>query len=137
MSTPTNAIYGMKVTDQRKLAKAGIRSVEALLKNCSTKTARRQMAKTTGINEKTILNWVNMADLFRIKGVATQYSMLLEASGVDTVKELSSRKPENLYNTMVEVCRKNRKVTNVPPSMTMVKNFVKHAKRLKPMVTYR
>lgn len=136
MSTPTTAINGIKVTNQRKLAKAGIRTVEALLKNGCTKQGRKNIAKTTGIKEKELLTWVNMADMFRVKGVATQYSMLLEASGVDTVKELATRKPENLHTKMMQVTAKNKKLTRVVPSVKMVKNFVKTAKRLKPMVKH-
>ena len=40
---------------------------------------------------KKILKWVNMADLYRIKGVGSEYSELLEAAGVDTIKELRNR----------------------------------------------
>ncbi len=137
MSTPTTAINGIRVSNQRKLTKAGIRTVEALLKNGCTKKGRKEIASVTGINEKEILTWVNMADLFRVRGVASQYSMLLEAAGVDTVKELSRRKPANLHVKMMEVVAKNKKVTRVVPSVVMVEKFVKTAKQLKPVVTYK
>ena len=111
MPTPTTAINGIKVTNQRKLAKMGIRTVEALLKNGRTKKGRQMIAKNTGISEKDILTWVNMADLFRVRGVASRYSMLLEAAGVDTVKELKTRKPANLHAKMVAVVKKNKRLT--------------------------
>ena len=136
MPTPTTAINGIKVTNQRKLAKAGIRTVEALLQNGRTKKGRKELAETTGIPEDKILTWVNMADLFRVKGVAARYSMLLEAAGVDTVKELKTRKPVNLHAKIMEVVNKNKKLTRSVPSVKMVENFVKTAKQLKPMVRH-
>ena len=71
-----------------KLQKAGIVKVEDLLAKCATPKGRAALAEETGISEKLILKWTNHADLFRIKGVGPQFAELLEAAGVDTVKEL-------------------------------------------------
>jgi predicted flap endonuclease-1-like 5' DNA nuclease len=73
------------------LRKAGVRSTGDLLKKGSTPAGRKQLADTTGISDKLILEWVNHTDLFRIKGVAEEYSDLLEEAGVDTVVELAQR----------------------------------------------
>ena len=74
---------------------------------CSTmplqKKEREALAKKSGISEKLILKWANHADLFRIKGIAGQFADLLEASGVDTVKELRHRVAANLHAKLVEV----------------------------------
>ena len=86
-----DAIEGIGHKYATKLRKARVRTTEALLKLGATKRGRRQLADTTGIPERQILEWVNRADLMRIKGVGEEYSDLLEASGVDTVKELRRR----------------------------------------------
>lgn len=78
-----------------KLANAGVTTVDGFLEKGESKSGRKAIAETSGIGEGKILDWVNMADLFRINGVACQFAELLKAAGVDTVKELRTRKPEN------------------------------------------
>ncbi len=78
---------------------------------------------------------MNRADLFRVKGVGEEYSDLLEASGVDTVKELRTRNAANLTERMAEVNRNKRLVRRLPTE-SMVKRWITHAKRLAPAVKY-
>ncbi len=135
MSTKITDIDGIGEQLSKKLAKANVRSVEGLLKEGCTKKGRKTIAEASGIEEKKVLDLVNMADLFRIKGVSTQYAELLKASGVDTIKELRTRKPENLQAKMAETNQK-KKLTRVVPSVNMVTKFVEEAKELDPMVTH-
>lgn len=107
-------IEGVGETYEKKLKECGIESVEALLKTCKTKRARTVLADISGISEKLVLKWTNHADLFRIKGVGGEYAELLEAAGVDTVVELSKRKPENLIAKMIEVNEKKELVRKLP-----------------------
>src|SRR5512133_2333822 len=87
----------------KKLHTIGISTVESLLGKGATKKGREDIAKEAGIDEHKILEWVNRADLYRIKGIGSEYSDLLEAAGVDTVVELSKRRADNLTEKMVEV----------------------------------
>ena len=128
-------IEGIGPAYQDKLAKAGIKTVEGLLKDGATKKGRVAIAQGAGIDEGKILDWVNMADLFRIKGVASQFAELLKASGVDTVKELRTRNAENLHAKLEEV-NLQKKLTRVVPSLDKVADFIEQAKGLEPMVTY-
>lgn len=128
-------IEGIGPAMEKKLHAAGIRSVEALLKKGCGKSGRKEIAKASGIDEKKVLKWVNMADLFRVKGVARQTSELLEAAGVDTVKELRNRSAANLQKKMVEVNNEKNLVKQVP-SLSQVEGFVAQAKKMDPMVTY-
>ena len=128
-------IEGIGPVYQEKLAKAGIKTVEGLLKDGATKKGRVAIAQASDIDEGRILDWVNMADLFRIKGVASQFAELLKASGVDTVKELRTRNAENLHAKLEEV-NAEKKLTRVVPSLDKVTDFIDQAKGLEPMVTY-
>ena len=134
MATITN-VEGIGKVNGKKLQKAGIRTQEGLLKAGADRKGRRAISKQSGITEKKILEWVNRADLCRIKGVGSEYSDLLECSGVDTVKELAKRKPANLHEKMTQV-NKKRKCVRQLPSPKMVNAWVRHAKRLKPGVKY-
>lgn len=130
-------VEGIGKKHQRQLLKAGISTTDSLLKNGATRKGRNQIAKDTGISAKMILEWVNHADLFRIKGVGAQYAELLEASGVDTVVELSKRVPENLHAKMSEVnSRGKKRLVRQLPAVSMIKKWVQQAKRLKKIVTH-
>lgn len=115
--------------------KAGIRTVEALLEAGATPQGRQELAETTGISGTLILEWVNLADLMRIKGVGEEYSDLLEEAGVDTVRELQHRVPENLLAKMQQVNEEKHLVRRLP-TLRMVEDWVEQAKHLPPKVMY-
>lgn len=128
-------IEGIGAAYAAKLRKADVRTTEALLKKGGTKKGRKELAGVTGFSTKMILEWVNRADLFRVKGIGEQYSDLLEAAGVDTVIELAKRKPESLLETLIKVNIK-KNLVNQAPGLSQVKAWVKHAKSLKRAVEY-
>lgn len=128
-------IEGIGPVYAEKLAAAGLKTTEALLEAGGTKKGRAELAAATGISETLILRWVNLADLFRIKGVGEQYSDLLEAAGVDTVAELAQRKAENLQAKMAEVNAEKNLVRRVP-TLPEVTSWVEQAKALPKAVTH-
>ena len=128
-------IEGIGEVYRTKLQDYGIRTVEALLKQGATPAGRNAIADGTGISGKLILEWVNHADLWRIKGVSEEYSDLLEEAGVDTVVELAQRVPANLYAKMVEVNREKKLVRRLP-SARQVADWVEQAKRLPRAIFY-
>ncbi len=135
MAKSIEAIEGIGPAYGKKLRACGCGSAGALLKNGATKQGRKKIAEESGISDSIILRCVNMADLFRIKGVATQYAELLEAAGVDTVKELRNRRADNTAAKMKEV-NDAKSLTRVVPSEKMVAGWIDQAKKLDPVVTY-
>lgn len=135
MAKKIKEIEGIGPVFAEKLGKAGVLTVESLLEKGASRGGRKALADAAGIDESKVLNWVNKADLFRIKGVGPQFSELLEAAGVDTVKELKNRNAENLYQKMVEV-QAEKKITRAVPALKQVTNFIEQAKTLPPVVTY-
>ena len=115
--------------------KVGISTTEALLKAAATPQQRKELAAETGISPKLILEWANLADLFRVQGVGEEYSDLLEEAGVDTVVELAKRKPENLYAAIVEVNDRKKLVRRLP-GLEQVKHWVAQAKKLPRTLHY-
>ena len=128
-------IEGVGDVYAKKLTEAGINKVSELLDRCAAPKGRKELAKATGIQEKLILRWTNHADLFRVKGIGPQFSELLEASGVDTVKEFQHRNAENLEAKMKEV-NEEKHLTKVVPSVKMLQSMIDQAKELPPVVTY-
>lgn len=135
MAYPIETIEGIGASHAKKMRKAGINTCEKLLDSGATPKGRKAVAEATGFSEKQILKWVNFSDLMRIKGVGEEYSELLEAAGVDTVKELRNRNAENLAEKMAEVNAK-KKLVRVVPSAKRTTDWVAQAKKLKPKVSY-
>ncbi len=128
-------IEGIGEIYTRKLQQVGIRTTEAMLERGASARGRQELAAQTGISETLILEWANLADLFRIKGVAEEYSDLLEEAGVDTVIELAQRNPDNLYQKIVEVNEAKDLVRRLP-SRDQVVDWVRQAKFLPRVMTY-
>jgi len=128
-------IEGVGEAFAAKLVAAGIRTAEALLEMGATPKGRKEIAEKSGISDKLILEWVNHVDLFRIKGVGSEYADLLEEAGVDTVVELSKRVPEHLLAKMQEV-NVAKKLVRQMPVLSMVASWVDQAKKLERKVQY-
>lgn len=128
-------IEGIGDAQGAKLKAAGINTAEELLDKCAAPKGRKALAEETGISEKLILKWANHADLFRINGVGPQFAELLEAAGVDTVKELRHRKAENLAAKMAEV-NDTKHLTRRVPSVTELQKMIDEAATLEPRMTY-
>jgi len=128
-------IEGIGPAFGEKLEAAGIKTVEALLEQGASAAGRKAIEVQTGIDGGKILTWVNHADLFRIKGVAGQFSELLEASGVDTVAELAQRNPANLAAKMGEV-NAEKNLANRVPSESEVEKWIEEAGTLPKIVTH-
>lgn len=129
------SIEGIGPVYAEKLVVAGVKTVEALLEKGASPKGREALAEATGITEKLILEWVNLADLMRIKGVGEEYSDLLEEAGVDTVKELKHRNPDNLYKALVEINMEKKLVRRVP-TLKEVQKWIAEAAELPAVVTY-
>ena len=117
------------------LRDAGINTVDELLDAACDKSGRTVLADKTQIAEARILKWANMADLFRISGIASQYAELLEGAGVDTVKELKHRNAENLVAKMNEV-NTEKNLVRKTPTVTVVSAWIEQAKSLPAKITH-
>lgn len=128
-------IQGVGNVYAEKLIAAGIETIDQLLEKGATPKGRKELEEATGITGKLILTWVNHADLCRIKGVGPQFSELLEAAGVDTVKELKNRNAANLAKTMLEVNEKEHRTKRVPTEIEL-QRMIDQAKELPAVITY-
>ena len=130
-----NKVEGIGEIHAQKLGEAGIQTTEALLEQGASPSGRKGIAEKTGISEKSILEWVNNVDLFRIKGVGEEYADLLEEAGVDTVPELAQRNAENLYEKLMAVNQVKRLVRRLP-SQAAVSEWIEQAEQLPRVINY-
>lgn len=135
MSYKIEEIEGIGATYGDKLRAAGIETTDDLLTKCCDKDGRAATVESTGISGKLILTWANLADLMRISGIGPQFSELLEASGVDTVKELQHRNAENLATKMAEV-NGEKNLAKSSPAASVVQGWIDQAKTTEPTITH-
>lgn len=128
-------IEGVSGEHGQKLSEAGVATVESLLDKGSKRRSRQQLAETTGISETLILQWVNRADLMRVKGVGAEYSDLLEAAGVDSPRELSHRAPAHLRKKMDEI-NSAKKIVRRLPTEAEVTTWIAEAKAMPKVVEH-
>ena len=133
--TKLTTIEGIGEVYAAQLRAVGINTVEALLDEGATPKGRQELEEKSDIGRKLILEWVNLADLMRIRGVSKEFSDLLEEAGVDTVKELRNRNADNLHAALVATNQEKNLVRRLP-SKGQVKDWVEQAKTLPPEVTY-
>lgn len=128
-------IEGIGAIYAEKLRAAGVRSVEALLRAGATPEGRKELEEKAGIGHEYILDWVNRADVMRVRGVGEEYSDLLEKAGVDTVPELAQRNPDHLYQKIIQV-NEEKQLVRRPPTRNMVARWVEQAKTMDRAVFY-
>ena len=135
MAYKVEQIEGIGEVYAAKLNEAGIKTTEDLLAQCAKATGRAKVAEATGISPKLILKWTNHADLMRINGIAGQFAELLEAAGVDTVKEFRHRVPANLQPKLEEI-NAEKNLCNRVPAVSELEKMIAQAKELEPLITY-
>ena len=128
-------IEGVGPAYAAKLAEAGVKTIEGLLEAGATRKGRADLIEKTGISDKLVLKWVNHADLIRVQGVDPNLAELLEAAGVDTVKELATRNATNLAAKLAEV-NGTRKLASSVPDADGVTAMIAAAKGLPGVLTY-
>jgi predicted flap endonuclease-1-like 5' DNA nuclease len=131
----TIEVQGIGPANGRKLALAGIRTTEALLKKGASDKGRKEIAARSGISHALVLRWVNHADLFRIIGIGPQYAEILEKAGVDTVAELSKRAAGTLYEKVVAANRIEKLVRKMP-SRQQIEDWIAAARKLPRLISY-
>jgi predicted flap endonuclease-1-like 5' DNA nuclease len=135
MTTPVTELEGVTEEIAAKLAERGIVDNEQLVQAAATPAQRKELATLCGCESSEILHLANRADLARIRGIGGVYSDLLEIAGVDTVKELATRRPDNLYAKIAETNERD-KLTTKPPTQGMVQDWIAQAKALKSTLSY-
>jgi len=135
MAYKIEEIEGIGTKSAERLQAASIKTTDDLLRACGSRKGRDDMAEQTGFSASQLLKWANMADLMRISGVGEEFSELLEAAGVDTVKELATRNAENLATKMKEV-NEARKLTRAVPAASQVQKWIDQAKTMDPAISH-
>lgn len=126
-------IAGIDPKDATKLRKAGIRTTESLLKRAGARAGRELLAAEVGLDAEAILRWVQRADLMRVKGVGSEYALLLEACGVVTIRDLRRRNATALTAKLGDHNGRKSMVRRLPTEV-MVASWIEAAAAVEPQV---
>jgi len=135
MSYPILAIDGVDEETAKRLKAAGVRTSAKLLEAAKDTKGRKALAAKTGLEEKLLLKWANMADRMRIKGMGREYAELVREAGVDTVRELKHRNAARLAKA-IAAANERRMLVKLPPSEKAVSNWIEQAKKLPLKISY-
>lgn len=135
MAYPITDIDGIDAEVAAVLKSARVRSTASLLQAAGTVKGRKVLAEKTGLAEKQLLSWANLADHMRVRGISKEYAVLLRAAGVDTVRDLKYRNPANLAKAMADANRR-RKLVRLLPSEKVVARWIEHARTLDLKIRY-
>ena len=135
MTYPISELEGMNAFFASKLKSLGIRTAETLLEATRTAKGRKALSAKTGISEQLLLEWANMADYMRIRGMGKAKIGLIRAAGASTVRELAHRNPARLAQNMKDV-NTRRKLVRILPSEKSVEQMIAQARKLQPKITY-
>lgn len=135
MTYPISELDGITQDHTKLLKSVGIRTTEKLLEAARSMRGRKLLSAKTGIPEKLLLRWANMADRMRIKGIGEDHARLLEAIGVVTVRELKYRNPGHIAKAMRELNGK-RKLVRLLPTENAIKRWIVAAGKLDQKISY-
>lgn len=128
-------VEGIGPVTGEKLRGAGVKDTDGLLENARTPKQRKELAEKAGLSEAQVLKFANMVDLYRVKGIGSEYAELLEVAGVDTVPALARRNAANLAATLAEV-NGEKKLSGRVPNESEVSKWIEQAKELPRMLEY-
>ena len=135
MAVLIGKLRGMSYELEVKLLKRGLRTSDQFLQVARTPVGRAELAEYGAVDPQVILELANRADLARVDGIGGVFSDLLEQAGVDTVKELATRRPENLYAALVET-NAGKKYAGRAPTRNAVASWIAQAKTLPQVLEF-
>ncbi len=135
MTIGISSVRGISAGTAKSLKSKGITNSAKLLDKAAGPKDRAALAAQLGVDAKMVLELANRADLARVKGIGKVFSDVLENAGVDTVKELSKRKPENLVQSMTET-NGRLQIAKRNATLAEVSDWVAQAKALPATLKY-
>lgn len=124
-----SSIQTIRPEHVKKLNSLNIRTLNQLLVAASTRDGVKEINQKTGIYSKLIDQWVQLADFSRLQGLRTEYIKLLTAAGIDRVKKLVEKEPNDLYKEIRDV-NLELNIVEAPPSTGMLARWIRQASEI-------
>ncbi|MCI0474642.1 MAG: DUF4332 domain-containing protein [Anaerolineales bacterium] len=135
MALSIGKVRGISPAHAKTLRQHGLGDINKYLAATKTAEKRRALAQELNVSEQQVLEHANRCDLARVVGIGRVFSNLLENAGVDTVKEMAARVPQNLYEKLAET-NVGKRYAQRNPTLKEVKGWVAQAKKLPKTLEY-
>jgi predicted flap endonuclease-1-like 5' DNA nuclease len=122
-------LKGIPPEVKTNLESEGITNTQQFLENTRTQQQRKQLANKVGTTPAALMEWVNCADLMRLRGVGWVFSTMLNEAGIHSCRELQTCEPEQLYETLENI-HNDKKLGRHIPTLTQVNDWITEAKTL-------
>ncbi|HYA93662.1 MAG TPA: DUF4332 domain-containing protein [Thermodesulfobacteriota bacterium] len=116
--------YWIEPQYRRELPKVGITSLGELLSKTREKDDRDELALRLLIPKEVLIQWVEKAQLARLKGLGVGNLRLLERVGIDSISALAKDNPEHLYEKLEQIPQ-----DRVLPRRAMIRIWVREARK--------
>jgi len=116
--------YWIEPQYRRELPKVGITSLGELLSKTREKDDRDELALRLLIPKEVLIQWVEKAQLARLKGLGVGNLRLLERVGIDSISALAKDDPEHLYEKLEQIPQ-----DRVLPRRAMIRIWVREARK--------
>ncbi len=133
--TSIKELIGIDTGAVERLHEVGVSTLEQLLEQGATSTARMHLADQTGLDDASVKQWVHQADLMRVKGIGPELAHLLCQVGVFTTPKLAYRSTDALHADLVE-CNHNLRAMQQLPGVAELHEFITSAKTLPKLVRH-
>ncbi len=109
---------------------AGVKHSGQLYDRIAAKKRRAAFARKSGLAPEQLVKWARFIDLMQLDGIGPKMVRLLNAAGVETLKDFKRSKAAALYKKIRLVNRGGR-YSQVVPGVDVLKAWIKRARRTK------
>ena len=113
-----------------KLKEAGLATVRKFYDATRTQSGRESVVRRTGIPQATVVRLAQAADLMRVPGVGAQQAELLEAVGVDSMRDLARRDARNLSDRIWSANNLGKRFAGTTPSPLTLDRWIQSARAI-------
>jgi predicted flap endonuclease-1-like 5' DNA nuclease len=124
------ALEGVGPSYASKLKEAGLATVRKFYDATRTQSGRESVVRRTGIPHATVVRLAQAADLMRVPGVGAQQAELLEAVGVDSMRDLARRDARNLSDRIWSANNLGKRFAGTTPSTLTLDRWIQSARAI-------
>ena len=126
---PLNEIKDIEASTLLKLAAMQINTTKDLWKLCKNDDAIYDLAEKIGVEDFAIQRWISISQLLRVANIEADDAVLLEATEIYSLADLSSQKPGRLGEKLAKN-NEREKILSQLPDESKLAGWIEHAQHI-------
>jgi response regulator RpfG family c-di-GMP phosphodiesterase len=122
-------IKDIEASTLSKLSAIQINTTKDLWKSCNNDDAVYDLAEKIGVEDFAIQRWVSISQLLRVANIEADDAVLLEATEVYSLEDLSTQKPVRLGEKLMK-SNEREKILSELPNESKLSDWVEHAQHI-------